>query len=423
MIPMRKILNILLTVSVLGASLAAGAYIRTFSADTKVVESEVSLGKSEPLLAKPEFFSYNAVLGGRIETGASGLRAFVQGFIDYDIRLMRIQAYISLMNSENTGRGSDALSQGDLIDSGILFLREIVGESDAKTVLDSWTVLENKTVQSFADKYIALANSDGYDGRKDIRDVSFDLYPQWASERALKSDQDIPDLSTVRPLNPSSCKVPQVDRESLKVEYDTFFVALREGKYGESVSLIDDLLVAGDAGDDMNESAYFKQLKSINVVTGALASSYNNMTKAELGYPVMTFDGKHSGGKEYQEVLSIALAIYEAQIHVNSYSSRGVVGSPLDVYSLETNDLKLQTGTLPTYLSEHALLWTITAGYLRHYGLEFDETANKQWLTNPLLAGKGPERFGEGVLYWTAGIDASISLGECLVKHHLTAGA
>lgn len=92
------------------------------------------------------------------------------------------------------------------------------------------------------------------------------------------------------------------------------------------------------------------------------------------------------------------------------------------MYALATNDPTLEVTTNPSYLSEHALYWTIARGYLEHYGLKFKAAAATDYLNSPLLKGKGPERFGEGVLYWSAGVDASIVLGECLVKHYLETG-
>ena len=422
---MRKIVNILLTLAVIGGSLAGGSYLRQLSTDTKT-RQEVTEGvvttDSEPLLAKPEFFAYTDLLSARIVKGSDGLSKYIKVPLVWDSSHLRIGAYYSLMLSDNASRGSDALNQADLVDSGILLLREIVSNPDQKYILNSWVVAENQAVQSFADKYIALAKADGYKDSSDIKDIANNLYPQWAADRYIKSAVPVYDLSGVKPPNPSSCSIPSVDREALKVEYDGFSPALQQKEYNGSVSLPDSTLNIKDTGANMYESAYSKQLKSLAFVTGTVALSYNEKTKAELGYPAITFKGEHVGDEDYQKIMSMLQTFYEANIHLNSYASLGIVGSPLDVYALETNDPTLQTTTTPAYLSEHALYWTIAAGYLEHYGLKFKAATATDYLKSPLLKGKGPERFGEGVLYWSAGVDASIVLGKCLVKHYLETG-
>lgn len=422
---MRKLINILLTIAVIGGSLAGGSYLRQLSTDTKTrqeVTEDVVAVDSEPLFAKPEFFAYNELLSAQIVKGSDGLQEYIKVPLAWDPSGLRILAYYSLMLSDNASRGSDALNQADLVDSGILLLRVIVSNPDHKYILNSWVVAENQAVQSFADKYIALAKADRYKDKSDIKDLANNLYPQWAADRYMKGALPVYDLSGVKPPNPSSCSVPSVDREALKVEYDGFSPALQQKEYNGSVSLPDSTLNIKDTGANMYESAYSKQLKSLAFVAAIVASSYNEKTKAELGYPVLTLKGEHVDDEGYQEIMSMLQTFYEASIHINSYSSLGIVGSPLDVYALETNDPTLQTTTTPAYLSEHALYWTIAAEYLGHYGLKFKTPTDKDYLNSPLLKGKGPVRFGEGVLYWSAGVDASIVLGKCLVKHYLETG-
>lgn len=422
---MRKVINILLTLAVIGGSLAGGSYLRRISTNTDTrqeVAEYTTETDSAPLLAKPEFFAYNDLLGARIVEGPDGLKEYKKVPMVWDSTTLRIGAYTSLMLLDNASQGTAALNQADLVDSGILLLREIVSDPDQLYILNSWTVSDSKEVQGLADKYIAMSKIDNYANLNDIKDITNNLYPQWASDRYNQAAAPVYDLSEVKPPSPSSCALPSINREALKIEYENFAPALIAKEYNGSVSLPDSILNVEDVKANMYESVYSKELTNLAFVTAAVVFAYNEQTREDLGYPLMTFKGERNDDKNYQKIMTMLGALHEANIYLNSYSSLGIVGSPLDVYSLETSDPTLEVTVNPSYLSKHALYWTIARGYLKHYGLEFSEAMVPNYLDSPLLEGVGPERFGEGVLYWSAGVDASIALGDCLVKHYLETG-
>jgi len=420
---MRKLLNIILTLAVLGGAVAGGAYLRRTVAPRANVDTDTYAAEEtknrEILLAKPEGFSFNAALRGSIVEGADGLSEFKQGDLQWDLELLRINSYLFAMLRENSARGEERLSDKDIIDAGIIFLRGMTGEGDSKRLLDAWSVTDSQEVQSYADKYIKMANGDGYDEKTDIRNLANDIYPRWTAERYTDDSPVIYDLSGVKVPGGSACKVSPIIRESLQVEYESHAAALQAKEYKGTVAIPDSAVDAQNPETDFYESAYSSQLRNPALVLATAATTLNKKAKAELGHPVITLDGKYFNEQMYQEGTSIVNALYEAYVHLNSYSVRGMLGSPLDVHAMQTGDTTLMTIMDPTYLSAHALYWTIAAEYIKHYGLQLSDIPGQKLLSSPLLAGTGPERFGEGVLYWTSGVDASVTLGKCLAKHYL----
>jgi len=420
---MRKLLNIILTLAVLGGAIAGGAYLRRTVAPRANVDKDTYAAEEtknrEILLAKPEGFSFNAALRGSIVEGADGLSEFKQGDLQWDLELLRINSYLFVMLRENSARGEERLSDKDIIDAGIIFLRGVTGEGDSKRLLDAWSVTDSQEVQSYADKYIKMANGDGYDEKTDIRDLANDTYPRWTADRYTDDSPVIYDLSGVKVPDGSACKVPRVIRESLQVEYESHAAALQAKEYKGAVLIPDSAVDVRNPETDFYESAYSSELRNPAVVLATAATILNKKAKAELGHPVITLDGKYFNEQLYQEGTSLVNALYEASVHLNSYSVHGMLGSPLDVHALQTGDTALMTVMDPTYLSAHALYWTIVAEYIKHYGLQLSDIPGQELISSPLLAGTGPERFGEGVLYWTSGVDASVTLGKCLAKHYL----
>jgi len=420
---MRKLLNIILTLAVLGGAVAGGAYLRRTVAPRADVDTDTYAAEEtkdrEILLAKPEGFSFNAVLQGSIVEGEDGLSEFKQGDPLWDLELLRINSYLSTMLRDNSARGEERLSDKDIIDAGIIFLRGIVEEGDSKQLLDAWSVTDSQEVQSYADKYIKMANGDGYDEKTDIKDLANDSYPRWTADRYTDDSPVIYDLSGVKVPDGSACKVPPVIRESLRAEYESRAAALQAKEYKGAVVIPDSAVDVQNPGTDFYESPYSSALRSPSIVLATAATTLNKKAEAELGHPVITLDGKYFNEQMFQEFTSMVNAIYEASVHLNSYSVRGLLGSPLDVHALQTGDTTLLTIMDPTYLSAHALYWTIAAEYMKHYGLQLSDIPGQKLISSPLLAGTGPERFGEGVLYWTSGVDASVTLGKCLAKHYL----
>jgi len=423
---MRRLLNIVLTLAVLGGAIAGGAYLRQTVAPRADVDTDIYAAEETKdrriLLAKPEGFSFNAVLQGSIVEGEDGLNEFKQGDLQWDLELLRINSYLLAMLRDNSARGEERLSDKDIIDAGIIFLRGVTEEGDSKLLLDAWSVTDSQEVQSYADKYIKMANGDGYDEKTDIGDLANDVYPRWTADRYADESSVgavIYDLSGVKVPGGSSCKVPLVIRESLQVEYESHAAALQAKEYKGAVVVPDSAVDVQNPETDFYESAYSSRLRSPTMVLATTATILNKKAKAELGHPVITLDGKYFNEQLFQEATSILNALYEASVHLNSYSARGMLGSPLDVYALQTGDTTLMTIMDPTYLSAHALYWTIAAEYMKHYGLQLSDIPGQELISSPLLAGAEPERFGEGVLYWTAGVDASVTLGKCLTKHYL----
>lgn len=137
---MRKLLNIILTLAVLGGAIAGGAYLRRTVAPRANVDTDAYAAEEtkdrEILLAKPEGFSFNAALRGSIVEGADGLSEFKQGDLQWDLELLRINSYLFVMLRENSARGEERLSDKDIIDAGIIFLRGVTGK---ETASGCWT--------------------------------------------------------------------------------------------------------------------------------------------------------------------------------------------------------------------------------------------------------------------------------------------
>lgn len=432
---MRKLLNIVLTLAVLGGAIAGGAYLRRtvaprVNADTDIYaagqtkdpETLQEESISVPKVPKPEYFSFNAVLQGSIVEGEDGLSQFKQGSLRMDLALLRINSYLLAMLRDNSARDEERLSDKDIIDAGIIFLRGVTEAKDSKLVLDTWSVTDSQEVQSYADKYIKMANGDGYDKKADIKDLANDVYPRWTDDRYAANSAVgavIYDLSGVKVPGASSCKVPPAIRESLQAEYESHAAALQAKEYKNAIAVPTSAVDVENPETDFYESEYSSQLRSLTMVLATTSTVLNAKAKAELGHPVITLDGKYFNEQMFQEATSIINALYEASVYLNSYSARGMLGSPLDVHALQTGDTALTTIMDPTYLSAHALYWTIAREYLKHYGLQLSDIPGQELISSPLLAGAEPERFGEGVLYWTAGVDASVALGKCLAKHYL----
>lgn len=412
---MRRLLNVLLTTVLLGGSVLGGVYLQKSTRnDTQNKIKDITVGSQASVnIKKPQHYGFNSVLYLKSVVESDGTTTYTSiGPAEQDITFatLRNLYYLVTMLTDNAAEvdngNKEALNESELVDAGIIFLRNANLRTDQMDVLQSWKVASSEKVQSFAKKYTDTYDKDNWDSASVTGSVKRDNFPAW---REAANEDVLPDYSDVELKYSKGCLDYTIDSGQLEKEYNELKDNLTSGKYA-------DLLVESKAvGDDqMVLSLASTSLASINYSLGSAIAGLLGVYKTADGSEVMTAGGKYAyAEKDYHWSTGLVKVLYEAHIIANSYNANNIAGGPLEVFAQETNNASILGIAGPIYLSTHALYRTVIMEFLGERGLKPVTPANSKIA----LLGD-PTRFGQGSLYWPSGVNESINVGKCLVANY-----
>ena len=413
---MRRLLNVLLTTVLLGGSVLGGIYLQTLTRDgTQNKVNDITVGSQVSIdIKKPQHYGFNSVLYLKSVVESDGTTTYTPlGPADRDntFATLRNLYYLVTMLTDNVTEvdsgNEEALNESELVDAGIIFLRNANLRADQIDVLQSWEVASSAKVQSFAKKYTDMYDKDNWDTSSSANSIKRDNFPAW---RGVADTEDvIPDYSDVELKYSKGCLDYTINSGQLEKEYNELKESLTSGKYA-------DLLVESEAvGDDrMVLSLTSTGLASINYTLGSAIAGFLGVYKTTDGSEVMAADGKYAyAEKDYHWSTGLIKVLYEAHIIANSYNANNTAGGPLEVFAQETNNASILGIAGPRYLSTHALYQTVVAEFLGERGLKPITPVNSK----VALLGD-PTRFGQGSLYWPSGVNESINVGKCIVANY-----
>lgn len=412
---MRRLLNVLLTTVLLGGSVLGGVYLQKSTRDgTQNKAKDIIAGLQASVnIKKPQHYGFNSVLYLKSVVESDGTTTYTPlgpAERDNTFATLRNLYYLVTMltdNAEDVSSGSEeALTESELVDAGIIFLRNANLRADQIEVLQSWNVAVSAKVQSFAKKYTDTYDKDNWDSASVTGSVKRDSFPAW---RAAAGEDVLPDYSDVELKYSKGCLDYTIDSGQLEKEYNGLKDNLTSGKYA-------DLLVESEAvGDDrMVLSPTSTGLASINYSLGSAIAGFLGVYKTADGSDVMTADGKYAyAEKDYHWSTGLIKVLYEAHVVANSYNANNIAGGPMEVFAQETNNASILGIAGPRYLSTHALYQTVITEFLAERGLKPVTPVNSKIA----LLGD-PTKFGQGSLYWPSGVNESINIGKCLVANY-----